>query len=425
MGFATASNLQTIRSLDKEPVLHFPISRRGGAFANWDIGMEVADLTYLEEELRRVEERYNLTRREAKGNKYANIGIGEPPQPIEMDLDLLTSDFYVLTTTSARGSKYVDLFSKANVKSHAHPFPGCGLPTDSIYLPQTDDSVPLAFAYCHPSKSSAATLGPSGSLLGLAPSEHLRQMASPTFLKQLLDKGVIRRNVFSILLINGNEGVLSIGGTAAQAIRLVEQQTRDELDRVGMAEAGLNKHQELLKRGSEDVTSIYTRGSDWREGWSWSKVQGAEGWWQVLMQGVLVDGVRVLKNQPVVIDINSPFILAPPFAARAFYASISGSLPLASSPFYLFPCLNPPVLEFEFEGGTFPVLQGSKGADWVGMPGGRLNLGRLEEGSGYCVGAVVETRMGVGEDGGMAGNGMRDVWVLGEGFFRGVGGVFD
>lgn len=129
-------------------------------------------------------------------------------------------------------------------------------------------------------------------------------MASPTFLKQLLDKGVIRRNVFSILLINGNEGVLSIGGTAAQAIQLVEQQTKDELDRIGMAEAGLNKHQELIKRGSEGVTSISTRGSDWREGWSWSKVQGAEGWWQVLMQGVLVDGVRVLKNQPVVMDVS-------------------------------------------------------------------------------------------------------------------------
>lgn len=27
--------------------------------------------------------------------------------------------------------------------------------------------------------------------------------------------------------------------------------------------------------------------------------------------------------------------------------------------------------------------------------------------------------------GGMGGNGMRDVWVIGEGFFRGVGGVFD
>ena len=59
------------------------------------------------------------------------------------------------------------------------------------------------------------------------------------------------------------------------------------------------------------------------------------------------------------------------------------------------------------------------------------------------MGAVVETRMGVNEErdevvqndmkgsrsiggrGGLGGNGMRDVWVIGEGFFRGVGGVFD
>ena len=79
-------------------------------------------------------------------------------------------------------------------------------------------------------------------------------------------------------------------------------------------------------------------------------------------------------------------------------------------------------------------MQGGKGANWFGMPGGRLSLGRYEEGSGYCVGAVVETGMGVrsgrkakGEVnvGDLAGNGMRDVWVIGEGFFRGVGGVFD
>ena len=30
-----------------------------------------------------------------------------------------------------------------------------------------------------------------------------------------------------------------------------------------------------------------------------------------------------------------------------------------------------------------------------------------------------------GDRGGLGGNGMRDVWVIGEGFFRGVGGVFD
>lgn len=31
----------------------------------------------------------------------------------------------------------------------------------------------------------------------------------------------------------------------------------------------------------------------------------------------------------------------------------------------------------------------------------------------------------IGGRGGLGGNGMRDVWVIGEGFFRGVGGVFD
>ena len=72
--------------------------------------------------------------------------------------------------------------------------------------------------------------------------------------------------------------------------------------------------------------------------------------------------------------------------------------------------------------------------------GGRFSLGRLKKGSGYCVGAVVETRMGLENErdelidegrrgsqssGAIGGNGMRDVWVIGEGFFRGVGGAFD
>jgi len=187
----------------------------------------------------------------------------------------------------------------------------------------------------------------------------------------------------------------------------------------------------------------------------------------MLMQGVWVDGSRVLQNQAVVADvgynitvmlsssflkealtdrqINSPFILAPPHAAKAFYASISGSHPLPPpySNFYVFPCLNPPTLHFEFASTSFPAMHGGRGADWSDVPGGRFSLGRLEDGSGYCVGSVVETRMGIREErdemmggtqnelhsaaqrGGMGGNGMRDVWVIGEGFFRGVGGVFD
>lgn len=145
------------------------------------------------------------------------------------------------------------------------------------------------------------------------------------------------------------------------------------------------------------------------------------------------------------LQINSPFILAPPLATKAFYASVSGSRPLPPpfSNFYVFPCLNPPKLHFEFGGNMFPFMQGGRGAEWSGIPGGKFSLGRLEAGSGYCVGAVVETRMGIKEErdevvqngrkgsrsiggrGGLGGNGMRDVWVIGEGFLRGVGGVFD
>ena len=66
---ASSSNLQVIRSLDNLPVLHLTISRRGGPFEVLGLGHEVANFTYLTEELEKVEQRFNLTRREVKGNK--------------------------------------------------------------------------------------------------------------------------------------------------------------------------------------------------------------------------------------------------------------------------------------------------------------------------------------------------------------------
>lgn len=137
------------------------------------------------------------------------------------------------------------------------------------------------------------------------------------------------------------------------------------------------------------------------------------------------------------LQINTPFILAPPLAAKAFYASVSGSLQLSApfDNFYIFPCLNPPVVYLEFDNWQFPAVQGGKGSNWLGIPLSRFSLGRYKDGSGYCVGAVVQTSMGVNSGEGvkgnrrghneLAGNGMRDVWVIGEPFFRGVGGVFD
>ena len=51
-------------------------------------------------------------------------------------------------------------------------------------------------------------------------------------------------------------------------------------------------------------------------------------------------------------------------------------------------------------------------------------MGIKEERDGMMGGTRNELRTSV-QRGGMGGNGMRDVWVIGEGFFRGVGAAFD
>ncbi len=111
------------------------------------------------------------------------------------------------------------------------------------------------------------------------------------------------------MLLNGHEGVLSVGGTGASAVQLVERQTMDELDRVGAVERGeippAPNSNGLVKRGTRGPKGVVSRQADWEEGWTWNKVQGAEGWWQILMQAAWVDGSKVLKNQAAVIDVIS------------------------------------------------------------------------------------------------------------------------
>ena len=128
-----------------------------------------------------------------------------------------------------------------------------------------------------------------------------------SILKQLFEEEVIQRSVFSLMLINSHEGVLSIGGTAAAAVQMVVTQMRAELDHLGAIERGEevpSKDPLLAKRGKTG-TDVVTRATNWEAGWVWSNVRGADGWWQTLMQSVWVDGSKVLKNQGVVIDVSA------------------------------------------------------------------------------------------------------------------------
>ena len=149
-------------------------------------------------------------------------------------------------------------------------------------------------------------------MLGLAPSDSLGQIRTPSLLHQLAESQAIEHSVWSLMLINGQDGIFSVGGTAAEAVKLVEQQTKEELDRVGELETAKTlsimsaESPPAIVRRTEHrgEKGVKTRGRGWDEAWIWSRVQGANGWWQILMQGVWVDGSKVLKNQPVILDVS-------------------------------------------------------------------------------------------------------------------------
>ena len=94
------------------------------------------------------------------------------------------------------------------------------------------------------------------------------------------------------------------------AVEMIVSQTETALDRLGgketikpsMAQKG--KDLPPLAKRRRMGQRIVTRQAYWEEGWVWNGVQGAEGWWQLLMRGVWVDESRVLRNQAVVIDVS-------------------------------------------------------------------------------------------------------------------------
>jgi hypothetical protein len=323
------------------------------------------------------------------------------------------------------------------VPNEARVHPLCKQPSDTIHLTDLTNttSIPISMPMCSPSKSSRATLFKSGSVLGLSPSSSsssLSRLDSPPLLQQLLSNQVLANNIFSLTLLDSTTGVLSLGGTLARHVEEANTRTRVEVDFLGDPDATM---EQIDAKVTDLLASTFP--TDIEDQFRWVPARGAaEGWWNTLLPGLWVNGVKVLKNQPVLLDIQSPFILAPPLAARRFYESIGGCSRLTApyDKFWKFPCLNRPKIMLESGGWWFPIVsgEGSRSEAFWGPDGGRLSFGKLNlegngTGSGYCVGRVVETRMGLqareGED--WEGSGLRDVWVLGEPAFWGIGIAFD
>jgi 2-hydroxychromene-2-carboxylate isomerase len=116
---------------------------------------------------------------------------------------------------------------------------------------------------------------------------------------QLLEKGVIDVPVWSLVLINGKDGIFTIGGTSAPSLRQAAIETDYDLTRSGTHE--MKRDRIVTSRTTAEIEMEAALSAN---EWKWSKVQGAEGWWQILMRGIWVDGVKVLDNQPVVLDVS-------------------------------------------------------------------------------------------------------------------------
>ncbi|KZO97529.1 acid protease, partial [Calocera viscosa TUFC12733] len=127
-------------------------------------------------------------------------------------------------------------------------------------------------------------------------------------------------------------------------------------------------------------------------------------YWEIGLQQVSVGAAVPVRNTTAIVDTGTTLVVGPPSAVAAFYASIPGSAPApkdVADGFYTFPCSAPPQ-DVAFTMG---------GVDYL-MDPGNFNLGRLEQGSPLCVGAVYQqSRL--------------NFWILGDAFLRGFASIFD
>ena len=109
------------------------------------------------------------------------------------------------------------------------------------------------------------------------------------------------------MLIDGEKGVLTLGGTADEAVEGAKHQAEDVLVKLGDHEPGKDKTPKpsIAKRDREKKAKKEENVEPWRQRWKWSNVEGSTvGWWQILMQGLWVSGAKIMRNQPVVLDVS-------------------------------------------------------------------------------------------------------------------------
>lgn len=243
--------------------------------------------------------------------RYTELLVGSPPQKLEVDIDMLSPDFYTVMTTSGKGSRYdtfastshgikrqrdisslidnLTVFTAGHSDERVHPL--CPLPSDD-FLFSGLDPIRLACPICTPSKASRQTLANSGTLLGLSPHGSLARLSSQSLLSQLLDKNVISHNIWSATLLDADTGILSFGGTIAKEVEEAKIRGEVELQHFGESVA---TPEWVAEQVAGQMRLVMPAELPWDHHFKWTDVQGAAGWWTALMRGVWISEAKVSK----------------------------------------------------------------------------------------------------------------------------------
>ncbi|EIN07963.1 acid protease [Punctularia strigosozonata HHB-11173 SS5] len=157
----------------------------------------------------------------------------------------------------------------------------------------------------------------------------------------------------------------------------------------------------LAKSGSE-LTIGGVNNALYRDSFTYVPVTH-QGYWQVNMDGVSVNGGRVLGGTSVIIDSGTTLIVGEPHAVQRLYSNIPGAQPANEfgQGFYSFPCANIPDVSLTFGGHQFHLSADT------------FNLGRESASSNRCIGGVVGQNIGA------------SFWIVGDVFMRNVYTAFD
>ncbi|KAJ7079971.1 acid protease [Mycena belliarum] len=128
------------------------------------------------------------------------------------------------------------------------------------------------------------------------------------------------------------------------------------------------------------------------------------GFWQLTTAEVKVGSATAVAGIETIIDSGTTIMYGPPAAVKEVYAKVAGSaLYDAANGYYSYPCDSAPEIAFNWGG-----------ADWA-ISAANFNLGKTEEGSKLCVGALAGQDLGLGAG----------VWLLGDSFMKNVYTAFD